>query len=83
MCNQAASFNRCILKVQQNMRTQLKTIRAESKGKSASKVITATYKLQYFNGFQLEYLSSHGQVDGALTNFENMTNLTLLRRDSY
>ena len=29
ICNQAASFNRYLLKVQQEMQTQLKTIRGE------------------------------------------------------
>ena len=34
ICNQAASFNRCLLKVQQNMQEQLKTVCSESKGKA-------------------------------------------------
>ena len=38
ICNQAAGFNHCLLKVQQNMQSQLKTIRTESNGKSASKI---------------------------------------------
>ena len=33
-CNQAACFSCCLLKVQQNMQTKLKTIRTESEGKS-------------------------------------------------
>ena len=41
ICNQAAGFNRCLLKVQQNMQSQLRTIRTESKGKTASKVSAA------------------------------------------
>ena len=44
ICNQAAGFNPC-LKVQQNMQTQLRAIRTESKGKSASKVSSATDEL--------------------------------------
>ena len=47
ICNQAARFNRCLLKVQQNMQSHLKTIQTESKGKSASKVSTATDELSY------------------------------------
>ena len=47
ICNQAAGFNRCLLKVQQNMQSHLKTIQTESKGKSASKVSTATDELSY------------------------------------
>ena len=51
ICNQAVRFNRCLLKVQQSMQSQLKTIRTESKGKSASKVATATDELQYLLDF--------------------------------
>ena len=47
ICNQAASFNRCLFKVQQNMQEQLKTVHSESKGKSSSKVSTAMDELQY------------------------------------
>ena len=51
ICNQAACFNRCLLKVQQNMHTQLRTIRTESKGKAAGKVSTATDELQFLLDF--------------------------------
>ena len=47
ICNQAASFNGCLFKVQQGMQDQLKTIRTESKGKSSTKVGTATDELQH------------------------------------
>ena len=47
ICNQAAGFNHCLLKVQQNMQTQLRTIRTESKGKTANKVSAATDELQF------------------------------------
>ena len=40
--NQAAGFSRCLVKVQQQMQSQLKAIRVEQKGKSASKVSAAT-----------------------------------------
>ena len=51
ICSQAASFNRCLFKVQQGMQTQLKAIRTESNGKSASKVATVTDELQYLMDF--------------------------------
>ena len=48
ICNQAAGFNRCLLKVQQGMSSQLKVIQGEhSKGKSADKVAGATEELHY------------------------------------
>ena len=37
ICNQAASFNRCLFKVQQTMQDQLKTLRLEGKGKTSHK----------------------------------------------
>ena len=37
ICNQAASFNRCLFKVQQDMQNQLRNLRVESKGKGSSK----------------------------------------------
>ena len=33
ICNQAAGFNRCLVKVQQDIQSQLKTIKSEQKGK--------------------------------------------------
>ena len=51
ICNQAASFNRCLFKVQQDMQSQLKTVRTKSKGKSSSKVSTAMNELQYLMNF--------------------------------
>ena len=51
ICNQAAGFNRCLMKVQQDMQLQLKTIRLEHKGKSSSKLSTATEELQFLMDF--------------------------------
>ena len=42
ICNQSASFNRCLFKVQQEMQAQLKTIRGEAKGKASKKVSEAS-----------------------------------------
>ena len=46
ICNQAAGCNCCLLKIQQNMQSQLKAICVESKGKSATKFLSAVDELQ-------------------------------------
>ena len=51
ICNHAAGFNRCLLKIQENMNTQLKAIRVESKGKTAAKVSSAVDELQFLLDF--------------------------------
>ena len=47
ICNHAASFSRCLLKIQENMNSQLKAIRVESKGKTVTKVSAAVDELQF------------------------------------
>ena len=85
ICNQAAGFNRCLLKVQQNMQTQLRTIRTESKGKTANKVSAATDELQFLFDFNSSVCQAMAKAMEHLTDFifVNMANTTLLRRDSY
>ena len=85
ICNQAAGFNRCVLKVQQNMQAQLRTIRTESKGKAASKVSAATDELQFLLDFNSSVCQAMAKAMEHLTDFVfvNMANTTLLRRDSY
>ena len=85
ICNQAAGFNRCLLKVQQNMHSQLRTIRADSKGKTASKVSAATDELQFLLDFNSSICQAMAKAMEHLTDyvFVNMANTTLLRRDSY
>ena len=51
ICNQAASFNRCLFKVQQNMQEQMKTIWSESKGNGSAKVSFALDELQFLMDF--------------------------------
>ena len=51
ICNQAASFNRCLFKVHQNMQDQIKTVCSESKGKNSSKVSAAMDELQFLMDF--------------------------------
>ena len=82
ICNQAASFNRCLFKVQQGMQNQLKV---ESKGKSASKVAKATDELQYLMDFNASITQAVAKTMEHLTDFVfvSMGNLTLARRDSY
>ena len=58
MCNQAASFNRCLFKVQKDMQTQLKTVRSERKAKGPSRASEAAEELQ----FLLEFNSSITQA---------------------
>ena len=85
ICNQAAGFNRCLLKVQQNMQTQLKSIRTESKGKSSNKIATATDELQFLLDFNAGVCHAMAKAMEHLTDFVfvNIANSTLLRRDSY
>ena len=51
ICNQAASFNRGLFKVQRDMQAQLKAIHSESNEKSFSEVSSATEELQYLMEF--------------------------------
>ena len=51
ICNQAASFNRCLFSVQQDMQSQLKTLCLESKGKGSSKSSGTMDELQHLMDF--------------------------------
>ena len=85
ICNHAAGFNRCLLKIQENMNTQLKAIRVESKGKTAAKVSSAVDELQFLLDFNSSVCQAMAKSMEHLTEFVfvNMANTTLLRRDSY
>ena len=85
ICNQAAGFNHCLLKVQQNMQMLLKAIRTESKGKSSNKIATATDELQFLLDFNSSVCHAMAKAMEHLTDFVfvNVANTTLLRRDSY
>ena len=67
------------------MQSHLKTIRTESKGKSASKVSTATDELQFLLDFNSSVCHAMARAMEHLTDFVfvNVANTTLLRRDSY
>ena len=86
MCNQAAAFNRCLYKVQDNMQSQLKTIKMElSKGKSATKASGAAEELQFLMDFNSGITQAMAKTFEHLTDFVFVTvaNSTLARRDSY
>ena len=79
ICNQAAGFNRCLRKVQQNMQGQLKAIRTESKGKTASRVSSAAGELQFLLDFNASVCQAMAKAMEHLTDFVfvNMANTTL------
>ena len=83
ICNHAAGFNRCLLKIQQNIATQLKAIRVESKGKGPAKVSSAVDELQFLLDFNSSVCQAMAKSMEHLTEFVfvNMANATLLRRD--
>ena len=85
ICNQAASFNRCLVKIQDNMGVQLKAIRTDSKGKASNKVSAAVDELQFLLDFNNSVCQAMAKAMEHLTEFVfvNMANTTLLRRDSY
>ena len=84
ICNQAAGFNRCRVKVQQDMQSQLRAIKLEHKGKSAAK-LSAAEELQFLMDFHSSISQAMAKSMEHLTDFVfvNMANITLLRRDSY
>ena len=75
----------CLFKVQQGIQEHLKAIRSESKGKSASKVSTATDELQYLIDFNSSITQTVAKTMEHLIDFVfvSMGNLMLARRDSY
>ena len=85
ICNKTAGFNRCLMKVQQDMQSQLKAIRVEHKGKSASKLSAASEELQFLMDFNSSICQAMAKSMEHLTDFVfvNMAYVTLLRRDSY
>ena len=85
-CNQAAAFNRCLYKVQENMQVELKAIKSElSKGKSAGKMSRATEELPFLMNFNSSITQSMAKTLEHLTDFVfvMVANTTLVRRDSY
>ena len=85
ICNQAASFNRCLFKVQQDIQEQFKTVRSENKGKSSTKVSAAMDEMQHLMYFNSSICQAAAKTMEHLTEFVfvSMGNLTLARRDAY
>ena len=85
ICNHAAGFNRCLLKIQQNMNSQLKAICVESKEKTQAKVSSAVDELQFLLDFNSSVCKVMAKSMEHLTEFVfvNMANTTPLRLDSY
>ena len=85
ICNQAASFNRCLFKVQQEMQSQLKIIRGESKGKGSKKMSEASDELQFLMTFNSSITQAAAKAMEHLTDFTFITmgNSTLARRGAY
>ena len=77
ICNHG--FNRCLLKIQQNMNTQLKAIRVESKGKTLARVSSAVDELQFLLDFNSSVCQAMAKSMEHLTEFVfvNMANTTL------
>ena len=85
VCNQTASFNRCLVKVQQSMKEQLKVLKAEHKGKGSAKVSPAVDELHYLLDFNASISQAAAKSMEHLSDFVFITmgNLTLVRRDAY
>ena len=85
ICNQTASFNRCLVRVQQNMKEQLKVLKAENKGKGSAKVSPAVDELHYLLDFNASISQAAAKSMEHLSDFVFITmgNLTLVRRDAY
>ena len=85
VCNLAASFNRCLFKVQADMQSQLRTVRSEGKGKGSAKVSEATEELQFLMEFNSSITQAATKAMEHLSEFVffTMGNLTLARRDAY
>ena len=85
-CNQAAGFNRCLLKVQENTHSQLKILKSElSKGKDSSKVSSAVEELQFLTDFNSNISQAMAKTMEHLSDFVfvAVANSTLARRDAY
>ena len=85
VCNQTASFNRCLFKVQGDMQAQLKVIRLDNKGKVSKKLSDAAEELQFLMEFNSSITQATTKAMEHLTDFVFITmgNLALARRDSY
>ena len=85
VCQQAASFNRCMFKVQKDMQAQPKVVHGESKGKGSTKTSEATEELQFLMEFNSSITQAAAEAMEHLTVFVFVTmgNLTLTGCDAY
>ena len=85
ICNQTASFNRCLFKVQQQMKDQLKIVKSENKGKGSTNLTAAADELNYLMDFNSSISQAAAKAMEHLSDFVfmSMGNLTLVRRDAY
>ena len=84
VCNQAAGFNRCLYRVQDNMKTQLKIIKTDmAKGKSSSKAAGTADELQFLMNFNASITQAMAKTLDHLSDFVTVANTSLTRRDSY
>ena len=85
ICNQAASFNRCLFRVQKDMQEQLRNLRADCKGKGSSKSAHTMDELKYLMDFNSSISQAAAKTMEHLSEFVfiSMGNLTLARRDAY
>ena len=85
ICNQVASFNRCLFRVQKDMQDQLRSLRVDCKGKGSSKRSNTMDELKYLMDFNLSITQAAAKTMEHLSEFVfiSMGNLTLARRDAY
>ena len=85
ICNQAASFNRCLFRVQKDMQNQLRNLRSDCKGKGSSKSSNTMDELKYLMDFNSSIMQAAAKTMEDLSEFVfiSMGNLTLARRDAY
>ena len=69
ICNHAAGFNRCLLKIQESMNNQLKSVKVESKGKAAAKVSSAVDEFQFLLDFNSSVCQAMAKSMEHLTEF--------------
>ena len=85
ICNQAASFNRCLFRVQKDMQSQLRSLRTDCKGKGAAKSANTLDELKYLMDFNSSITQAAAKTMEHLSEFVfiSMGNLTLARHDAY
>ena len=85
ICNQVASFNRCLFRVQKDMQNQLRNLRSDCKGKGSSKGSNTMDELKYLMDFNSSITRAAAMTMEHLSEFVfiSMGNLTLARRDAY